>query len=109
MAIADAGLMPRDIDGVVSWYHKRVDSVSAQELANAMELGCHYELFANAGGHWMCAAVMSAAAVVHAGICNNLLLYVARNSYSEGRQRRAGETSLASGPDQFEHPFGLQQ
>src|SRR5438105_1326616 len=108
MAIDDAGLKPRDIDGVVSWYHKRVDSVSAQELANAMELDCHYELFANEGGHWMCAAVMSAAAVVHAGICSNLLLFVARNRYSEGRTRRAGEVSLAEGADQFDLPFGMQ-
>ena len=106
-AIADAGLKARDIDGVVTWYHKHPDTVSAQELANAMELDCHYELFANEGGHWMCAAVMSAAAVVHAGICKNLLMYVARNTYSEGRGRRARDRSDASGADQFSSPFGM--
>lgn len=108
-AVEDAGLQPREVDGVASWYHKRVDTVSAPELAAAMELNCRYELFANAGGHWLCGAVMSAAAVVHAGICNYLLMYVARNSYSEGRARRAtsGEGSDSGPADQFSSPFGM--
>ncbi|HLG74139.1 MAG TPA: hypothetical protein VK009_27275 [Chloroflexota bacterium] len=108
-AIDDAGLRPRDVDGVVTWYHRRVDTVSAQELSNAMELDCRYEMFANEGGHWMCAGVMTAAAVVHAGICKNLLMYVARNGYSEGRKRRASERRLPTGTDQFSDPYGLQQ
>lgn len=108
-AIDDAGLKPRDIDGVVTWYHAHPDTASSQELASAMELDCRYELFANEGGHWMPAAVMSGAAIVHAGICNNLLMYVARNGYSEGRARRGKRNSVAEGPDQFSFPFGMQQ
>jgi acetyl-CoA acetyltransferase len=103
-AIADAGLKPRDIDGVVSWFHKAADSISARELAQAMELDCHYELFADEGGHWMCAAVMSAAAVVYAGLCKNVLVFKARNTYSEGRNAHGPS---ASGTDQFRTPFGM--
>src|SRR5579862_1675387 len=109
MAIDDAGLKPRDIDGVVTWYHGHPDAPSAQELANAMQLDLRYELFANEGGHWMPAAVMTGAAAVYAGLCNTLLMYVARNGYSEGRARRAGRTTVAEGADQFRFPFGMQQ
>jgi acetyl-CoA acetyltransferase len=108
-AIDDAGLKPSDIDGVVTWYHAHPDTPSAQELASAMELDCRYELFANEGGHWMPAAVMTGAAAVYAGMCNNLLMYVARNGYSEGRARRAGRVLAAEGADQFRFPFGMQQ
>lgn len=108
-AIADAGLEPKDIDGVVTWYHGHPDTVHAWDMAKAMELNCHYELFANEGGHWMPAAVMTGAAAVYAGVCKNLLMYVARNGYSEGRARRAGRSTLAEGADQFSFPFGMQQ
>ena len=106
-AIDDAGLTPRDVDGVATWYHGHPDTPSALELANAMELNCRYELFANEGGHWLCAAVMTCAAAVYAGMCNTLLLYVARNTYSEGRARRAGRAQAADGLQQFSAPFGM--
>src|SRR5690348_17480482 len=100
MAIEDAGLKPRDVDGVATWFHGQPDTPSAQELASAMELDCRYELFASEGGHWLCAAVMTAAAAVFAGMCRHVLVYIARNGYSEGRARR-GHDRIASGPDQF--------
>ena len=106
-AIDDAGLKPRDVDGVATWYHGHPDTVSGQELANALELNCRYESFANTGGHWMPAAVMTGAAMVYAGVCSNLLLFIARNAYSEGRSRRARDRSEASGAEQFTAPFGM--
>jgi acetyl-CoA acetyltransferase len=106
-AIADAGLRPHDIDGVISWFHRQADSISARELAQAMDLECRYELFADEGGHWMCAAIMTAASVIHAGWCKNVLVFKARNTYSEGRA--AGHhDNRAAGTDQFRLPFGLQ-
>jgi acetyl-CoA acetyltransferase len=39
-AIDDAGLKPRDIDGVMSWFHKNADSISPRELGLAMSLDC---------------------------------------------------------------------
>ena len=39
-AIADAGLAPRDVDGVMSWYYESSDGVSPVELGTAMGLDC---------------------------------------------------------------------
>ncbi|HZT06180.1 MAG TPA: hypothetical protein VFC51_04060 [Chloroflexota bacterium] len=105
-AIEDAGLKPRDIDGVMSWFHKYADGISPRELGLAMNLDCPFELFVDAGGHWMCGAVTAAASLVASGVCQNVLLYVARNSYSEGRARRPAEAAVGGGPDQFRNPFG---
>src|SRR5262249_7306869 len=56
-AIDDAGLTPRDIDGVMSWFHKYADSVSPTALGEAMSMDCPFALFVDSGGHWMCGAV----------------------------------------------------
>jgi len=105
-AIEDAGLLPRDIDGVMSWFHRYADGISPRELGEAMGLECPFVLNVDAGGHWMCGAVTTAASLVSAGICRNVLLYVARNSYSEGRTHRAAQSSVGAGTDQFRNPFG---
>ena len=105
-AIDDAGLEPQDIDGVMSWFHKYADSISPRELGLAMSLDCPFELYVDAGGHWMCGAVTAAASLVASGVCSNVLLYVARNSYSEGRGHRAAQSSVGGGADQFRNPFG---
>src|SRR5581483_9126669 len=80
-AIEDAGLTPREIDGVMSWLHKYADSVSPRDLGQAMSLDCPFDVFVDAGGHWMCGAVTTAAALVASGVVNTMLLYVARNTY----------------------------
>jgi len=41
-AIGDAGLTPRDIDGVMSWFHRYSDGVSPEELGTAMSLECPF-------------------------------------------------------------------
>jgi acetyl-CoA acetyltransferase len=105
-AIADAGLAPRDVDGLMSWFHKHADGVSPRDLGAAMTLDCPFELHVDAGGHWMCGAVTAAASLVVSGVCKYVLLYAARNSYSEGRVRRGAQGHDASGPDQFRIPFG---
>src|SRR3954452_8048138 len=106
MALADADLAPRDVDGVMSWFHTHADGVSPYELGKALGLDCPFELHVDAGGHWMCGAGMSGAALVVSGVCKNVLLYAARNRYSEGRARRAGQRVVAAGTDQFRIPFG---
>src|SRR4051794_18894850 len=105
-AIEDAGLQPRDIDGVMSWFHRYADGVSPEELGAALRLDCPFALNVDAGGHWMCGAVTTAASLVASGVCQNVLLYVARNTYSEGRVQRPAQASVASGGDQSRTPFG---
>jgi acetyl-CoA acetyltransferase len=105
-AIDDAGLKPKDIDGVMSWFHGRADSVDPERLGEAMGMDCPFALYVDSGGHWMCGAVTTAASLIVSGIANNVLLYIARNSYSEGRGFRARDASVAMGSDQFRNPFG---
>src|SRR5262249_41071897 len=105
-AIEDAGLEPRDIDGVVSFFHKHVDSASPRQLNQALNLNCNYHLFSDAGGSWSWASVVVAAMLVDAGICNNVLVYRAKNTYSEGRRLRSLHGSIGGGEDQFRNPFG---
>ena len=36
MAIEDAGLQINDIDGIVSWFHRKSDTVHPRDLAGAV-------------------------------------------------------------------------
>jgi acetyl-CoA acetyltransferase len=106
MAIDDAGLKPTDIDGIVTYFW-RPDTPGPRELAIALGLErCNYELFAQLGGGWACAAVMSAAMAVHAGICKNVLVFRAMNGRSERRPTRAAAAE-SGGAAQFTAPYGV--
>jgi len=50
--------------------------------------------------------VLSAAMLVHAGVCKNVLVFKALNRYSQGRATRAGRANDVRGVDQFITPFG---
>lgn len=107
MAIEDAGLRVDDIDGVVSYFHKTNDTIHPRELADMLGLpACNFHYFHDGGGRWNAAAVLSAAMMVHSGICSNVLVYNGRNRYSEGRAKRAENAFDTSGSEQFEAPFG---
>ena len=105
-AIDDAGLQPADIDGVVSYFYRRADSAAPRRIVQALGLTCNFHIFSDPGGTWNCGAVLSAAMLVHAGLCRNVLVVRARNTYSESRKLRAQIGSTAAGDDQFTHPFG---
>src|SRR5581483_6356056 len=86
MAIEDAGLGVDEIDGVVSYFHRRNDTVHPAEMAKMLGLpDCSFHFFHDGGGSWNAAAVLSAAMMVHSGLCHNVLVYNGRNRYSEGR------------------------
>jgi acetyl-CoA acetyltransferase len=107
MAIEDAGLAVDDIDGVVSYFHKKNDSIHPRDLAEMMGLtASNFHYFHDGGGSWNAAAVLAASMMVHSGMCTNVLVYNARNRYSEGRKRRAADAFDTAGPDQFDAPFG---
>src|SRR5262245_59562879 len=82
-AIHDAGLEPRDVDGLISyrWFD---DTVSPGELAQALGIeDIGFQSFDTQGGGWSCAAVLLASMAVHAGVCRNVLVYRAMNGRSE--------------------------
>ena len=107
MAIQDAGLDVQDIDGVVSYFHARPDSASPRDVVPALGIKkCNFQIFSDGGGGWNCAAVTSAAMLVQSGVCKNVLVFKARNRYSEGRALRAKRAEEITGNDQFTTPFG---
>ena len=108
-AIADAGLTPRDIDGVMSWYHKhsrRRQPRGAGCCPGRWTVPSSYTSTPAATG---CAGRSSPPPRSSvSGVCKNVLLYVARNRYSEGRARRAAESKPRRGPTSSAIPFGEQ-
>ncbi len=107
MAIEDAGLKVDEIDGVVSYFHKKNDSIHPRDLAEMLGLiASNFHFFHDGGGSWNAAAVLAASMMVHSGMCRNVLVYLARNRYSEGRKKRAADAFETTGPDQFDAPFG---
>lgn len=107
MAIQDAGLSVQDIDGVVSYFHEVPNTVPPIRLVENLGMKrCNFQIFADAGGSWTAAAIMSAAMLVHSGICKNVLVY---RALARSREGRSGPRSHdAGGPDQFIAPFGSQ-
>ena len=107
MAIEDAGLGVDEIDGVVSYFHQKNDSIHPRDLAAMLGVpDCHFHYYHDGGGSWNAASILSAAMLVHSGLCSNVLVYNGRNRYSEGRAKRAERAFDASGADQFDAPFG---
>ena len=108
MAIEDAGLSVDDIDGVVGlFWHDASSTITARALGRMLGLpALKFDYFHDGGGWWNTAAVLSAATLVHSGMCNNVLVYSGRNGYSEGRGARGGGGGGSRGPAQFTQPFG---
>src|SRR5215467_14365424 len=91
-AIADAGLTPKDIDGIV-----RYDIETNTELAIIYSLGIpHLRFFAGvtSGGGAVCGTLVLAAMAVATGQANVVVCYRARN---RGKQSSAGAKPLQGG------------
>jgi acetyl-CoA acetyltransferase len=102
-AIGDAGLRAEDIDGIVTYFHN-ADTAPPRALVHALGLRqCHFQVFNALGGGWACAAVGTAAMAVHAGVCQNVLIYRAMNGQSEHYAPPGGPP----GEDQWRAPFGV--
>jgi acetyl-CoA acetyltransferase len=106
MAIEDAGLQVEDIDGVVGFFWRGNPTITSRALARMLGIpALNFDYFHEGGGWWNAATVLSAATLVHSGLCRNVLVYTGCNGYSEGRAAR-GSSGGARGPAQFTAPFG---
>lgn len=121
-ACADAGIDPKDVDGVVS-YQIGDDSVNVRKLLTALGSRDNtYQSGLVGGGNLASLSVVQAAEAVHHGICKNVIVFRALNGRSgvrmgeyntaagaagaaAGRARPA--TGRVAGPGQFSTIYGL--
>ncbi len=103
-ALTDAGLSPRDVDGLV-----RFNLESTTEVEIARNLGIPNLRFFGAlgyGGGSGCATVAHAAMAIAGGYAETVVCWRARNRGSGGRPW-AGAGNRVGGDQQFFIPFGL--
>lgn len=100
-AIQDAGLTPKDIDGVIVYW--RTEPLEALDFAATLGIPrLSYELAIIGGGTNATATVATAAAAIHAGLANNVLCMHASCA-------REGARGRGIWFENFRHPFGLVQ
>jgi acetyl-CoA acetyltransferase len=81
-AIDDAGLAPRDIDGVIPY---GLGAVAEDFVTNFGIPDLRFSATTPMGGASAVAAIQCAIAAIDAGICNHVLLAIGRTGYSGGR------------------------
>lgn len=105
-AAVDAGIEPQEIDGFASFSNDRNDPA---RLAAA--LGAHELSFSNmqwgGGGGGGSAAVANAAAAIHAGIANCVVVYRGLAQGQFGRFGSGPKSSKLSGDPAYSVPYGL--
>src|ERR1700729_4212046 len=81
-AIADAGLKPTDIDGVIPYGH---GAVAEDFVTNFGIPDLRFSATTPMGGASAVASIQCALAAIQAGICKHVLLSLGRTGYSGGR------------------------
>ncbi|WP_236020417.1 thiolase family protein [Sabulicella rubraurantiaca] len=107
-ALADAGLKPSEVDGVLCAYsftepHLMLASVFCEYFG----IQPAYSAAIHAGGATGCIMVMQAAALVEAGLCRHVLVVAGDNRLSGLSRDKAVATLSEVGHPQFERPFGV--
>jgi len=105
-AIDDAGLNPRDIDGIIPYFPG--GGIAEDFIANLGLPDLKLSLFVPMGGATCVAALQSAAMAIASGVCNHVLISVGRTGYSGARVstrlQQFPQFALAA---EFEAPIGL--
>ena len=83
-AIADAGLKPSDIDGLIP-YGSGATTVAEDFITNFGIKDLRFSATTPMGGASPVASIQCALAVIQAGICKHVLLSLGRTGYSGGR------------------------
>ena len=104
-AIADAGLSPGDIDGVIPF--STGSAVAEDFITNFGIEDLRYSVTAPMGGASCVAAIQSAVAAISAGIATHVLLPMGRRGYSGPRAAaRVAEFPQFRIVGEFEMPYG---
>ncbi len=105
-ACQDAGIDPKTVDGFASYSNDRSDP---SRLAAA--LGCHELRFANmqwgGGGGGGSGAIANAAAAIHAGLADTVVVFRALAQGQFGRFGQGPRRNAISGDGAYSVPYGL--
>jgi len=104
-AIADAGLIPADIDGTVTFQLDKNDELSLIRNLGIPELG--FTARTRGGGGGACATVQLAAAAVASGAARAVLIWRAFNERSGHRFGQPGGNMVGDPSRNLYLPFGL--
>lgn len=105
-AIADAGLKPTDVDGLVTYHWGPRDTPAPPEVADALGLNeCRMSFCDSSGGAWSCSAIAAAAMAVHSGLCRHVVVYRSANARS-APILGPDHDLWPSGQRQWNEPFG---
>ena len=104
-AIQDAGLTPRDVDGMLDY--QLGDSTSATLVAGDLGIRPNFFMDVHGGGSSTEALVGLAMGAIEAGMCSTVVIYRAMNGYSQARIGGTGraETTI-SGEQLHERVYG---
>jgi acetyl-CoA acetyltransferase len=104
-ALEDAGLSPKDVDGIVRY---NMDSNSEVMLVSSLGMeNIRYFSEVGYGGSGHCAVVGHAAMAVASGAANTVVCFRALNERSGRRFGRSAAGEVATGVQAFEDPFGM--
>ncbi len=103
-AIADAGLKPTDIDGIIPY---GMGAVAEDFITNFGIADLRFSAVVPMGGASPVASIQCALAVIKAGICKHVLLSLGRTGYSGGRiGTRVQQMPQFRAIGEFEMPSG---
>jgi acetyl-CoA acetyltransferase len=105
-ALADAGLTPSDVDGIAT--HALGDSCAPQTVARALGIGSvQWSLEEYGGGSKSHIAVGAAAAAVHIGLADCIVVFRALNGRSGLRMGGSTGAPMPTPETSYERPYGL--
>ena len=93
-AIEDAGLKPRDVDGMLSYSYN--DSTFSPIIAGDLGIRLNFHMDVYGGGSSTEALVGIAMGVIEAGLCNTVVIYRAMNGFSQVRIGGTGSRGAAA-------------
>jgi acetyl-CoA acetyltransferase len=109
-AIEDAGLRPRDVDGMLAYHWASGDSTLTTFIAGDLGIRPDYHMDVLGGGSTTEALIGMAIGLIEARQCSTVVIYRAMNGYSQVRPGGSGARAVAPVADEMLHTraYGLQ-
>ncbi|MCB1362760.1 transporter [Hoeflea sp. CAU 1731] len=105
LAISDAGLQPRDIDGLIPFGPA---GACAEDIITNLGLGdLKFSAHTPLGGASAVAAIQCAALAIHAGLCRHVLVSLGRNGMERKIGARLNAFPQFKAVREFEQPSGM--